>query len=173
MKECRTCGEAKPLSEFYKHNQMSDGHLNVCKACVKSRVGAHRNANLEKVQEHDRNRPNHEERMFKNSERYKAKRKESNLEFIEADRERIRKYRQRNPLKYKAQCAVNNALRDGKLLRPINCSCCSKLCKPQGHHWSYEEENWLDVIWLCTRCHADEHKRLREEDRDPDNSNLS
>jgi 5-methylcytosine-specific restriction endonuclease McrA len=32
-KACRGCGVEKELSEFYKHPQMADGHLNYCKVC--------------------------------------------------------------------------------------------------------------------------------------------
>lgn len=32
-KPCIDCGESKPLSEYYKHPRMSDGHLNSCKEC--------------------------------------------------------------------------------------------------------------------------------------------
>lgn len=168
MKQCKSCGEIKPLSEFYTHSAMLDGRLNHCKVCVKSRVNKHRTDNIERIREYDRNRPNQSERVKKNCERVKQKRNSGDEVFKESDRNRIRDYRKRNPEKYKAHGCVNNALRSGLLIRPSACSCCSKECKPQGHHWSYLEEHWLDVVWLCTRCHADEHKRLRELGVDPD-----
>ena len=130
MKQCRSCGETKPLSEFYKHSKMSDGRLNHCKVCVKDRVNQHRQDNLEKVRAYDR--------------------------------ARLQPKRSKYPIQYKANGAVNRALKDGDLIRPSSCSCCGKICVPDGHHWSYDEKHWLDVIWLCRSCHGKEHERLRE-----------
>ena len=136
--------------------------------CVKAASRKYRNNNIEKVKVYDRNRPNHKERIEQNSQKAKAKRLEGDPDFIEYERNRVREYRSRNPEKYEAQCAVNNAVRDGLLIKPCRCERCESTTNIQGHHWSYLEEHWLDVIWLCSRCHADEHKTLRELGRDID-----
>jgi 5-methylcytosine-specific restriction endonuclease McrA len=34
VKRCKTCGEAKPLTEFYKQAQNRDGHKTSCKQCT-------------------------------------------------------------------------------------------------------------------------------------------
>lgn len=37
-KVCRRCGRTLPITEFYAHPQMGDGHLNICKECIKAEM---------------------------------------------------------------------------------------------------------------------------------------
>lgn len=46
-KLCYVCQQDKELSQFHKHKQMADGHLNICKSCHYARNKASRLANPE------------------------------------------------------------------------------------------------------------------------------
>ena len=69
------------------------------------------------------------------------------------------KWRQKNPDKVRAQGAVRDAVRNGKIKKPSYCEDCktglpAKLI--QGHHHN-GYENRLDVRWLCNACHGRAH----------------
>lgn len=143
MKEkvCFKCNVLKPLSDFYKHKQMGDGHLNKCKTCAKNDVNKHRDDNLEKIREYDRNRPNKVERTAKMVEYTKD-------------------YREKYPNKYLAHRILNNACRDGKLERKSECETCSSSFRIIAHHTDYLKP--LDVKWLCEVCHKAWHNQHGE-----------
>lgn len=46
---------------------------------------------------------------------------------------------------------------EGKLTDKI-CSVCGSVLNVQAHHPDYSKP--LEVIWLCTPCHADEHRNM-------------
>lgn len=127
MKRCFKCGAEKPLSEFYKHAKMADGHLNKCKECTKSDVKTHRKEN-DSVRDYDRKRGNRQ------------------------SAEDLRKYRAENPKKYEAHRWINNAVRDGRLIKAANCEICSSGFAIEGHHDDYNQPKV--VRWLCSRCHS-------------------
>ena len=74
MKACFKCSEVKPLSEFYKHPMMADGHLGKCKDCAKRDVNENREKRRDYYMEYDRNRPNAAERAAINAMRAKTER---------------------------------------------------------------------------------------------------
>lgn len=127
MKRCFKCGSVKPLTDFYKHSKMADGHLGKCKTCTKSDVTKHRAGN-DHVREYDRRRGSRQ------------------------TPEDARRYRQANPKKYKAQTWVNNAVRDGRLVKPEVCEECPGTLQIEGHHDDYDKPT--EVRWLCSRCHS-------------------
>lgn len=60
-----------------------------------------------------------------------------------------------------AHLAVAKAVRNGTLHKPTLCEECSELRPPvelHAHHYlGYDEEHWLDVIFLCPKCHGKAH----------------
>lgn len=124
MKKCFKCGNTKPITEFYRHNGMSDGHLNKCKLCARLDVRKNRRENIEHYEAYEHSR-------------------------VREWGTRTQ-YRKRNPEKYKAQTAVGNAIRDGKLMKGL-CEVCGS-SNVQAHHDDYNKP--LDVIWLCAKHHV-------------------
>ena len=131
MKKCFKCGVEKDLSEFYKHKQMADGHLNKCKACAKSDSTKNRNSNIERVRAYDRDRGARQTKEYQIS------------------------YRAKYPNKYKAHNMVNNAIRDGRLHQEC-CELCDKEEGCHAHHNDYAKP--LNVKWLCAACHSQWHR---------------
>jgi hypothetical protein len=136
-KECFKCNTVKPLTEFYKHSEMADGHLNKCKACTKNDVNKHRQDNLEKIRAYDRERGKRPER-------------------IKLGVEVTRAWRAEDLRRQRAHGMVAKAIKKGELTR-MPCIRCSKT-KTEAHHDDYDKP--LDVMWLCTPCHKQRHKEI-------------
>lgn len=131
MKTCFKCQRELPLSDFYKHKQMADGHLNKCKDCTKKDATVNRWKNIDRIRAYDRGRGNRQASGY------------------------VREYRARFPLKYKAVNMVNNAIRDKKLFSKP-CEACGSERSVHGHHDDYAEP--LNVRWLCAICHKRWHE---------------
>lgn len=70
-----------------------------------------------------------------------------------------KKWRENNPQKVKAHSIVNEAIKSGKLKKPLKCSKCNHKKDVQAHHEDYNKP--LDIIWLCPTCHSALHKEKR------------
>ncbi len=133
-KECFKCNEIKPISHFYKHPMMADGHVNKCKECNKKDVRKNRLSNIDYYREYDRTRGNRQA-----------------LEYLQS-------YRSKYPNKYKATSLINNAIRSKKLFRQA-CEICGNK-KVHAHHDDYKKP--LNVRWLCPAHHSQWHEKHGE-----------
>ena len=140
MKKCFKCGEEKPLTEFYKHSEMADGHLNKCKDCTKKDNIKNRQQKLDYYRRYDTERLNVPKRR-------------------EAHNKRCAVYREDNPEKYAAHSAVGYAIKSGRLEKPERCESCGDKHKTiHAHHEDYGKP--LEVDWLCPPCHFARHRKV-------------
>ena len=156
---CNVCGKDKNKDEFYVSNKVT------CKECVKLRTKKNRLEKEAYYKEYDRNRPNHKERTKANKTRMNRLKSSDPEKYNKQIVESNKKWVSDNPLKRKAHSAVSNAIRDGKLQKLSACENCGYDHKVQAHHESYEEVDWLNVVWLCVQCHNKRHKILKEAKR--------
>jgi hypothetical protein len=166
MKTCRKCGQEKQISDYYRHSQMLDGHLNICKECVKSRVNHHRSENIDRIREYDRQRGNLPHRVnarkaYQQTSGAKQAMRNARKRYEERYPDRIReshnKSKANHPEKYAARTTLWSHVLTGRIIRPSSCSDCGVVCTPHGHHEDYSKP--LDVVWVCVSCHVARHKR--------------
>jgi len=150
MKVCRECQMEKPLSDFYKHPRMADGHLNKCATCVKTRIEKHRQENIERIREYDKQRGNEPHRVEARKQYIKTEAGK------QAKKRAMDAYRKRHPLRYASHMIVQKAVLDGDLLKASNCSVCDSTEKIEGHHDDYTKP--MEVRWLCESCHKEWHR---------------
>ena len=151
MKQCFKCKEEKELSEFYKHPQMADGHVNKCRECNKRDVRDNRADKVEYYRAYDKKRVKDDPRVLARIKRYAASPEGK------ASGSRAKKaWGVRNSIKKGASTIVTNAVRDGRLFKPDTCEECGAIpSRLHGHHNDYAFA--LVVRWLCPLCHKRWH----------------
>lgn len=151
-KTCFKCQQAKPLDAFYAHPKMADGRLGKCKECTKADVKANREDRKDYYQEYERKRANIPKRVaardvYRRTEAFRISHNAASA-----------RYTLSNPARAKANNAVSNAIRDGRLTRQP-CHVCGEL-EVEGHHPDYSAP--LDVVWLCNKHHVQLHVEHNE-----------
>jgi len=149
-KICFKCNTRQPLTEFYKHKAMADGRLNKCKSCAKNDTKENNEKNHDYYIEYDRQRANLPHRVEARLKYSQTK------EGRESARKSKSKWSESNVIKRSASTLIGNAVRNGKITKPNNCSECGKTGRIHGHHDDYAYP--MSVRWLCSKCHCDWHK---------------
>ena len=145
---CKVCGVTSDAAEFYA------GVTNRCKKCHKQKVKENRELKSDYYREYDAKRFQEDPKVRERHKRYQG---------TEAGKAAMNESRQKwvatSPEKRAAHVILGNAVKNGLIAKPDFCSKCNKKensRKIHAHHHDYTKP--VDVTWLCSQCHKDEHK---------------
>ena len=141
MKICFKCGIKKPLTDYYKHKKMADGHLNKCIYCAKKDVRLREEINTSTPEGLEKERKRGRDKYYRLN--YRGKYKPT----IENKRKIQDRYKDKYPEKYIVQS------RSSCLKPNINGN--------HLHHWSYNEIHCKDVIELSSKEHYKLHRFIK------------
>lgn len=140
--KCKQCGITNP-DFFYK------SIASYCRNHWKAKVRRNRKKNVEHYREYDSARNMRPDRIEMRAKYQKTPQGKKNLSAAKS------RWDKRNVLKKAAHIMVNNAVRDGRLIK-IPCEICGSTKRIHGHHEDYSKP--FDVKWLCPKHHTEAHK---------------
>ena len=132
VKICFKCTLKQPLSNFYKHKKMADGHLNKCKSCTKSDSKNQTEINTCTSEGLEKERKRHRDKYHR-------------LNYKESQKEWDKNKPWKNTVIYKGlrHKYYKNLPREFEL-----------------HHWNYNDDYLKDVFILNIRDHKNLHNKL-------------
>lgn len=139
-KTCFKCKKTLKISNFYVHKQMADGHLNKCKNCTKKETQNNEKKlrlNPEWVEK---------EKSRQRKKYYALGYKDLHKPSTDKKREAIKRHNQKFPEKVLSRKYTEIFL--------------TKVNGFNLHHWSYNQEHWLDVIELTIKDHSFLHRYI-------------
>lgn len=136
---CRYCGVFKRLDELVKDKDFKYDRRNECYECRAAACRRYYASNASAV--------------IQRTTRYKQT--VAGKEVVTRGTYRmVAKY----PEKRRARAMVQRAVREGRMLKPTDCSRCNSGGLIEGHHEDYSKP--LEVMWLCHLCHRRLHGTL-------------
>lgn len=151
MKTCFKCNHEFPLSEFYTHARMADGHLGKCKTCTRMDTSKRhaKKSSDPKWLEKELDRHREKARCYREAGRQKKP-------SMKSKRETDSRHRAKYPEKDLARRLCKAAITAGLLQRqPCHCG-----TEAEAHHDDYSKP--LAVTWLCPKHHAALHVEIRK-----------
>ena len=85
----------------------------------------------------------------------KCKRLRKNKGYLTSLAVASRRSYEKHKEKWVARAKLRYAVKKGEIKKPVRCEVCEEAKPLQGHHPDYNKP--LEVVWLCTGCHADSH----------------
>lgn len=156
MKKCKTCGKVKSLEQFSINRECKGGRSWKCKEC---RNAQNRDLNSKNKERYGKVRAvwceKNKDKMSKYHKKYNAS--------LEVKKRRAKNALSRTPTekaRFKRRMAASQKLRyhvnANNIKKPLKCECCNNNTLIHGHHENYNYS--LNVIWLCRRCHTNNHR---------------
>lgn len=145
---CKHCNTTKAEADVYASSRAR------CKECIIKSVKANRLANIDHYRAFDKARASQPHRV--------AARKayQQTPAFAESHKAAATRWQARHPERRAAHIALDNAVRDGRVMAWPVCAVPECDCKPEAHHPDYSMP--LDVVWLCDQHHKATHKLARQ-----------
>jgi len=145
-KECKGCGEIKPLTEFGAMPRGLGGKRSKCKKCISVYNSQYSKTRI--ITDDDF-------RAKKNALSAEWARNNPEKRSIVALR-RNKKEMENCPEKVRARGLVNQRVRFGRMPRASSISCCEcgEPARHYHHHLGYAFEHRYDVLPVCAKCHT-------------------